>query len=84
MKDIIEPVFGEDNVISISRIEAFACKESYQRIVKLLDDALLITLERDYPALQLIVNDIRGHIEKVGKLSGLNGQKRLELKGGAE
>lgn len=84
MKDIIEPGVGEDFVISLSWIEMFSCKESYQRIVKLLDDAWLITLEREYPALQLIVNDIRGHVEKIGKLSGLNGQKRLELKGDAK
>ena len=80
MKDTIEPVVGEEFAIPLSWIEMFVCKESYKRIRMLLDDAWLITIEREYPALQLIVDDIRRNFDKIGRLTGLNGQKRLESK----
>lgn len=66
--------------IELTWVQAFSCMNSFERVMKLLDDAWLLVIERENPTMQVIIHDVRKHLESIGRLTGLNNQKRLEMK----
>lgn len=58
----------------------WTCMSRFDECMKLLQDARLLTVEREYWGLQLIVNELLNQLGVIGKLTGLNGQERIEDK----
>lgn len=60
----------------------WTCMSRFDECMKLLQDARLLTQEREYWSLQLIVIELLNQLGVIGKLTGLNGQERIEDKSG--
>lgn len=60
----------------------WTCMSRFDECMNLLQDARLLTQEREYWSLQLIVIELLNQLDVIGKLTGLNGQERIEDKSG--
>ena len=50
----------------------------YDEATKCLEDALLVSREREYYGLARLVNAALDDLQLIGRLTGINGQKRIE------
>ena len=62
-------------------ITSFALESRFDDAKKCLEDALLVAREREYRGLALLVNAALDDLLLIGRLTGINGQQRIE--GGA-
>lgn len=60
---------------------SFALESRYDDAKKCLEDALLVAREREYQGLAHLVDAALADLLLIGRLTGINGQQRIE--GGA-
>lgn len=68
--------------IDIDDIAWWSCQGRYQDAVNELNDAILVATERENRSMHIMLRDIRELITTIGKLTGLDGTKRISFDGG--
>lgn len=67
--------------IDIDNIAWWSCQDRYQDAVNELNDAILVATERENRSIHIMLRDIRELITSIGKLTGLDGTKRIGFNG---
>ena len=60
--------------------EQFTLEMAYQRAESCLKDAMFVSGEREYHGVYCLVTSALRELQAIGRITQINGQKRLEVK----
>lgn len=65
--------------IDIDDMAWWACEDSFSDAMQELKDAILIATERESVSMRTLLIDVEKRFDTIGKLTGMNGIRRITL-----